>query len=121
MLDLYGTNHDPFVFEKPYEFDPDRFKKMKLTPFNFIPRGVGDHLMDHRCPGELFTIELMRSVIEFFMFELSYEVPIQQLQIVMNRLPALPKSHLIIKNVQKLRPEILSEKTLFPQQGDLHP
>lgn len=121
MLDIYGTNHDPSVFERPYEFNPDRFKDLSLSPFNFIPQGAGDHMMDHRCPGEIFTIELMRTTIEYFMFDLAFEVPRQELQIQMDRLPALPKSHLVISNVRRNGPELMINRQTFFKEGELHP
>lgn len=119
MLDIYGTNHDADVFERPFEFNPDRFKELNLTPFNFIPQGVGDHQMDHRCPGEIFTIELMRTTIEYFMFDLTFDVPRQQLQIQMNRLPALPKSHLVISHVRRHGSELMVNQKTFFSEGEL--
>lgn len=104
ILDLYGINHDERIWQRPCEFNPDRFKSMRITPFNFVPQGVGDHRLDHRCPGELFAIELMRSVADYFVNYISYEVPAQALQINFSRLPAVPESHLVIKNVRKTAP-----------------
>jgi fatty-acid peroxygenase len=83
---------------------PDRFKKTQVTPFNFIPQGTGDHDVDHRCPGELFTIELMRTLVEYFVLHISYEIPDQNLQVQMDRLPALPVSHMKISNLVKRVP-----------------
>lgn len=104
MLDIYGINHDSRIWERPNEFNPDRFKKWSMSPFDFIPQGVGDHMMDHRCPGELFTIELMRTFVEYFVMNISYEVPPQDLQVQMNRLPAMPKSHMILRELRKQVP-----------------
>lgn len=116
ILDLYGINHDERIWQRPCEFNPDRFKNMKITPFNFVPQGVGDHRLDHRCPGELFTIELMRSAADYFVNYLNYDVPAQALQINFARLPAIPESHLVIKNVRKTAPFIFSAAT-----PEIHP
>lgn len=104
MLDIYGINHDPEIWDTPYEFRPDRFREKFIRPFDFVPQGVGDHHLDHRCPGELFTIELMRTVVEYFVTNLTYDVPAQELEIQMNRLPAVPKSHMVISNVYRQNP-----------------
>lgn len=104
MLDLYGINHDPEIWERPGEFNPQRFSQNFLHPFDFVPQGAGDHFADHRCPGEFFTIELMRAVVEFFVMDITYDVPEQELQIQMDKLPATPKSHMLISNVYRQNP-----------------
>mgnify|MGYP006189737765 CR=1 FL=1 len=113
LLDLYGINHDERIWERPYEFNPDRFKTAKISPYNFVSQGVGDHQVDHRCPGEFLAIELMRGLTEFFVHHISYDVPAQALQINFNRLPAIPESQLRITNVQFsppfFRPNIITE------------
>lgn len=101
MLDLYGINHDKESWIRPQEFNPDRFKDWNGDRYSFVPQGVGDHALDHRCPGELLTIEFMRTFINFMTSEITYEVPTQNLFIDMQRLPALPKSQMIINNVRK--------------------
>lgn len=103
MLDVYGTNHDPREWHEPFKFNPDRFKDWHGNPYSFIPQGVGDHYNDHRCPGELITIELMRSTLEFFVNRIEYDVPKQNLVIDMSRLPAAPKSHFKISNVRRIQ------------------
>ena len=49
LLDLYGTNHDPEIWENPDVFSPDRFAEWEGSPFSFIPQGGGDYFMGHRC------------------------------------------------------------------------
>jgi fatty-acid peroxygenase len=80
LLDLHGTNQDPRTWEKPEEFEPDRFRRWDGSAFNFIPQGGGDHYVDHRCPGEWIAIELMKLAADFFTRRMSYEVPEQDLQ-----------------------------------------
>lgn len=100
MLDLYGTNHDPRSWEDPEEFRPERFRHWNGSPFNFIPQGGGDHLANHRCPGEWITIELMKVALDFLARRLAYDVPKQDLRIAASRLPALPRSRFILSNVR---------------------
>lgn len=102
MLDVYGTNHDPDSWEDPYQFNPDRFKNWSGSAFSFIPQGVGDHYVDHRCPGELIAIELMRSLVEFFVNRIDYTVPKQNLSLDMSRLPAAPRDQMKITNVRRV-------------------
>lgn len=52
LLDLYGTNHDARVWDRPGVFDPDRFRHWDDNPFTLVPQGGGDHLTGHRCAGE---------------------------------------------------------------------
>ena len=39
ILDLYGTNHDARLWERPEEFSPERFRQWNGSAFNFIPQG----------------------------------------------------------------------------------
>jgi fatty-acid peroxygenase len=100
LLDLYGTNHDPRAWEAPEEFRPERFRYWDGSPFNFIPQGGGDHAVNHRCPGEWITIELMKVALSFLAGSLSYDVPEQDLRINLSRLPALPRSRFVISSVR---------------------
>jgi fatty-acid peroxygenase len=103
IFDLYGTNHDSRLWPVPSQFQPDRFKAFKVLPFYFVPQGVGDHYLHHRCPGEAITVELMKSFSEFLVNRIHFSVPEQDLNLDMSRLPAIPKSHVIISRVERLR------------------
>ena len=100
ILDLYGTNRDLRVWDAPEEFQPERFQRWDGSPFNFIPQGGGDHDLNHRCPGEWITIELMKESTRFLATQISYDVPDQDLRIAFSRLPAIPRSGFVISNVQ---------------------
>ncbi|XGC81591.1 cytochrome P450 [Bdellovibrio bacteriovorus] len=99
ILDIYGTNHDPRIWQSPEEFMPERFFQVKNDRFGFIPQGGGDHMTGHRCPGEFITIALMKVALEFFVMRMTYEVPQQNLEIDWTRLPALPKSRFVIRHL----------------------
>ncbi|ABF54262.1 cytochrome P450 [Sphingopyxis alaskensis] len=101
LLDLYGTNQDPRTWERPEDFEPERFGRRDGSPFNFIPQGGGDHYFDHRCPGEWIAIELMKLTADFLTRRMSYEVPGQDLRIEWSRLPALPRSRFVLSNVRE--------------------
>ncbi len=101
ILDLYGTNHHPRAWERPEEFDPERFRRWDRSPFNFIPQGGGDHYFDHRCPGEWIAIALMKQAADFLTRRISYDVPDQNLEIEWSRMPAVPQSRFVISNVRE--------------------
>jgi fatty-acid peroxygenase len=101
MLDLYGTNHDARLWERPEEFRPERFRHWDGNAFDFIPQGGGEYYSGHRCPGEGITIELMKVALEFLTKSVTYDVPEQDLRINLSRIPAIPRSRFVIANVRR--------------------
>ncbi len=101
LLDLYGTNHHPEIWEEPEQFRPERFRHWKGSPFDFIPQGGGEYDMGHRCAGEWVTIEVMKTSLAFLML-IEYEVPPQDKSIDLARMPALPKSRFVITNITSI-------------------
>lgn len=94
LLDLYGQNHDPALWEAPYRFDPSRFAGPAgpQDPLdNLVPQGGGDPARGHRCPGEDITVTAL-AVIATELARLDYEVPDQDLRIPLFRVPTLPRS-----------------------------
>lgn len=100
VLDLYGTNHDARTWDARDEFRPERFRQWDASPFNFIPQGGGDHVLNHRCAGEWITIALMKVALSYLAGRLTYDVPDQDLRIDYARLPALPRSRFVLRNVR---------------------
>lgn len=101
LLDVYGTNHDSRIWDKPYEFCPERFKEWEDNLFNFIPQGGGNPFKGHRCPGENITIEIMKAYLDFLVNKIEFETPDQDLTYSLVRMPTLPKSGFVIKNVRR--------------------
>lgn len=101
LLDLYGTNHDPSIWENPEVFQPSRFENWDDSPFSFIPQGGGDHYLGHRCAGEWVTIEVMKVSLDYLVNRMTYDVPEQDLSYSKVSIPSLPNSKIIIKNVQR--------------------
>jgi len=100
ILDMYGTNHDPRIWEEPQTFQPERFRHWDGSAFNFIPQGGGDYHHGHRCPGERSTIELMKATVNLLASAMEYDVPEQDLRIDLSRMPAIPASRFVINNVR---------------------
>lgn len=99
LLDLHGTNHDARTWDAPEEFRPERFRRWDGRPFDFVSQGGGDHFAGHRCAGEWVTIELMKVAADFLARRIRCEVPEQDLRLDSWRLPALPRSRFVIRNV----------------------
>ncbi len=99
LLDLYGTNHHPSLWESPNEFKPERFTNWVKSPFSFIPQGGGDYFMGHRCAGEWVTIEIMKVSLDFLVKKIKYEIPNQDLSLKMNKMPSIPQNPIILKNI----------------------
>ncbi|MAD54989.1 cytochrome P450 [Stutzerimonas kunmingensis] len=100
LLDLYGTNHDSQLWEEADRFKPERFRSNSPSPYCFIPQGPGDPHVNHRCPGEGVAVALMSVAVRFLARSLQYEVPEQDLSITWDRLPALPRSHFVMRNAR---------------------
>lgn len=102
LLDLYGTNHDPELWDNPNVFHPERFADWEGSPFDFIPQGGGDYFMGHRCAGEWVTIEVMKVSLDYLANQIYYDIPNQDLSFSMVNIPSIPKSKIVIKNVKKI-------------------
>ena len=100
LLDLYGTDHDPRLWEQPDAFLPERFARRETGPFDLIPQGGGDHDFGHRCAGEWVTIALMRGAVRFLTSAITYDVPPQNLTVSPTRFPTAPKSGFVIARVR---------------------
>jgi fatty-acid peroxygenase len=100
LLDLYGTNHDGRLWERPGEFRPERFRGREASPFDLIPQGGGDHHRHHRCAGEQVTVELMKAALSYLTRSVTYDVPAQDLRVSLSRVPAIPRSRFVISNVR---------------------
>lgn len=100
LLDIYGTNHSPDLWDNPDTFYPERFKGWDGSPFDFIPQGGGEYDIGHRCAGEWLTVEAMKTSLEFLTKHVEYEVPKQDLSYSMARMPTIPKSRFIVRNVR---------------------
>ncbi len=102
ILDLYGTNHHPSLWEAPYEFRPQRFVSRPPGPFDLIPQGGGNPMVHHRCAGEAVTVSLLAAAVRFLVRSIRYQVPEQDLGVRLDRIPARPESGFVIEQVHCL-------------------
>ncbi|ARI75703.1 cytochrome P450 [Halobacillus mangrovi] len=100
LLDLYGTNHHPELWENPKLFKPERFQSWDGHPFDFIPHGGGEFEIGHRCAGEWLTIEVLKETLDHFVNRISFEVPEQNLGFSLKEIPSIPKSEVKVTGVQ---------------------
>ncbi|MPQ98008.1 cytochrome P450 [Modestobacter sp. I12A-02628] len=99
LLDIWGQDHDPELWEEPFAFRPERFVGREIGPFELIPQGGGSPVTGHRCPGEDLTIALLQTLVPR-LAALRYEVPEQDLEISLRRIPALPASRVVLAGVR---------------------
>lgn len=103
LLDLYGTLHDPRIWDAPDAFRPERFLDRAPTDHDLIPQGGGEHATGHRCAGEWITIALMKEAVRLLTGGMRYDVPPQDLDVSLARMPAIPRSRFVIANVRARR------------------
>lgn len=102
LLDFYGTNHDPKLWDNPEQFNPERFFEWEESPFSFLPQGGGDYMMGHRCPGEWITIRVMKVALDFLVNRMDYQVPAQDLSFSMVKIPSMPASNIVLTGVKRV-------------------
>ncbi|MEU1015119.1 cytochrome P450 [Streptomyces sp. NPDC005900] len=99
LLDLYGQNHDPQLWEAPYTFDPERFTGREPGRDELVPQGGGEAGEGHRCPGEDVTLAVLTALLPR-LARLDHHVPEQDLRIPLNRMPTRPRSGFVITDVR---------------------
>lgn len=101
LLDLYGTNHDPALWDSPEEFRPERFSQLgSEASRRLIPQGGGDRSTGHRCPGEWITMHTLTLAVHFLTRCMSYEMPAQDLDFSLQRMPTRPRSGVRLRNIR---------------------
>lgn len=95
LLDLYGQNHDARLWDDPYTFAPQRFVDRPIGAFELVPQGAGDARTGHRCPGEGLAVALLQA-LSVRLARLDYDVPEQDLSISLRRIPARPRSGVVL-------------------------
>lgn len=122
MFDLYGTNHDPRLWQDPGVFRPERFRNWEGNPNTLIPYGGGIAATRHPCPGEPIsvdrltvdpltvdplTVDLMRQSVLLLTRGMTYTVADQDLRVSPRRSPAIPEDGFVVRNVSAARVEQL--------------
>ena len=100
LLDVFGTNRHRDAWADGELFRPERFQERQANGFDVIAQGGGDAAQGHRCPGEALTLELTRSALRLLAGEIHYQVPQQDLEVSLARMPAMPASGFVIEGVR---------------------
>ncbi|MEX5718729.1 cytochrome P450 [Geodermatophilus maliterrae] len=101
LLDIYGQNHDPDLWEDPYAFRPERFLGREIGEFDLVPQGGGDPRTNHRCPGEQITVALLAALAPQ-LARMPFEIPADQdLSISLRRIPARPASGVVLRPTRR--------------------
>lgn len=103
LFDLYGTNHDPRIWQDPEVFRPERFSQWTGDAYRFVPQGAGDHMTTHRCPGEWITIAIINKAVHLLLEAIHYNVPRQNLKVDLSRIPALPRSGFLMNHIERIQ------------------
>ena len=95
LLDLWGHNHDPELWDEPFTFRPERFLGRQIGPFELVPQGAGDPVTHHRCPGEPTAVAIL-ATLSGRLARTDFHVPEQDLTISLRRIPARPSSGFLL-------------------------
>ena len=95
LLDLYGTNHDERAWPLPHEFRPERFFGAIPGLFDCVPHDGGR-------AQEPLSLALMKLAARQLAVHLRYQVPAQDLDLQMDRPPALPRDRFIVERLVPL-------------------
>ncbi|MGA5193040.1 cytochrome P450 [Streptomyces exfoliatus] len=91
LLDVYGQDHDPDLWDEPYRFQPERFLGASAHHEGLmIPQGGGPR-DGHRCPGEDITVAVLGALVRE-LARTGFTVPEQDLRIPIHRIPTRPRS-----------------------------
>ena len=101
VLDIYGINHDPRLWQEPYKFNPERFLERKKDLYDFIPQGGGSIHTGHRCVGDVITLKTMEVFVDFFVNKLTYTLPKQNLTFSLRKIPTSPESGVIMTKIRR--------------------
>jgi fatty-acid peroxygenase len=106
LLDVYGNQHDPRIWDRPEEFLPERFSSFRDDGFTFIPQGGGAPDRGHRCAGEWITTSELDTALSVLTQDVTYDlVEDQDLGFDLRRMPTRPRSGVLLHNVRAARTE----------------
>ena len=102
LADLWGTLQSQEAFPLPNQFHPGRQLSWRHPNEYFVPQGGGDAATTHRCPGERVTLALMTEAVRILCGRLHWELPEQNLDVALNRMPAAPESGVLLSGIRSL-------------------
>jgi len=94
LLDLYGQNHHPDLWDAPEQLRPLRFVGPASADL-LVAQGGGDPERSHRCPGEPATVAVLTALLPR-LAALDWSVPEQDVSIPMHRIPTSPRDGMVL-------------------------
>ncbi|MGH1561693.1 cytochrome P450 [Mumia sp. DW29H23] len=93
VLDLWGTDHDPRLWDDPDAFRPERFARRDVGPYELVPQGGGDRERGHRCPGEDVTLACLTLLVP----RIAEDVPVVlETGVASRRMPPEPRCAVLV-------------------------
>ena len=101
VLDLYGTDHDERMVEKPEAFIINRYvdnaeRISYEEEYEMIAQGGGKFRSMHRCAGEWITLHTLRVFSDHLVNKYEFSVPEQDFEIPMDQFPTYPNSKVLL-------------------------
>lgn len=92
LIDILGTNNDPVSWDRPDDFDPERFLGVDFEEIEtFVPHGGADVRTGHRCPGEKIAVSSLATTIAA-LCEPHVEILDEGLDFDWTQMPTRPRS-----------------------------
>jgi fatty-acid peroxygenase len=88
LLDIYGTNHDERLWQRPGRFSPERFENSTAS-LNVMPQEQDD-----------LSMGIVNAAITMLMRAMDYTVPRQDLGIYLSASPTIPQSGFLIDRIK---------------------
>lgn len=70
VISPFMTHHDPLIYSQPGRFDPERWTRLKPTPFEYLPFGAGPRM----CIGAAFAQQALRLLLATILQRVRFSV-----------------------------------------------
>jgi fatty-acid peroxygenase len=118
LLDVYGNQHDPRLWNAPEEFRPERFVTFQDDGFTLTPQGGGPPQTGHRCAGEWITTSELDLALSVLTNDLTYDLePTQDLGFDLRRMPTRPRSGVVLRRASASRAEFSAPSEWAPTRA----
>ena len=103
-LALHLVNHDPRIYDRPFEFDPERFSpgraEHRAHPLAFIPQGA-EPPTGHRCLGLDYSTSVTLAFLALLVRGYGWELPPQDLTYDRRKAPPEPRDGLRVRLTER--------------------
>ena len=71
LASAFLINRDPELYDDPMRFRPERWKTLKVTPYQYTAFGAGTRM----CPGFAFGIQMVKAALAAIVANHRFEIP----------------------------------------------